>query len=187
MIKKIVFILFSLALLVYMLLPGTNSILNFQALPHSVKSSLSGDTYQIPNISAFFSNNYRDVVIPFYKSLYGKKNPFFIPPIELNYPPEDAYKAIKDQTQSTYLEEFVYPLRDSVFVNGLEPFTKDGTERYWGAGKFLADDGNSYYTKVTLRYYPSSVVVRLLVWVGIVSSSYFLAKLSKEVLSFKNA
>ena len=55
---KIVLIVSSLLLLIYMLLPGADSITDFPALPDSIKSNLEGDTIQVPNVSAYFSNNY---------------------------------------------------------------------------------------------------------------------------------
>ena len=169
-------------MLAYLLWPvSPQRVSDFADLPNSNKSTLSGDTVQVPNVAGFFSNNYRRVVIPFYINqyvdLYGVK----VRPLRLNYPPEFAYTAIKDQTQSTYLEELVYPLRDSLFINGLEPF-KEGTQekRYTSAEPFYVDD--IYQTKVTLRYYPSNVYIRFIVWVGLLMSIYLLYRLSQKVI-----
>ena len=71
---KTVFIVFSFLLLVYMIWPGPANISDFKALPNSTKSTLEGDTIQIPNVTAFFSDNYRDFVIPFYKKNYQVKH-----------------------------------------------------------------------------------------------------------------
>ncbi|MCL5409227.1 MAG: hypothetical protein M1607_00020 [Patescibacteria group bacterium] len=163
---KIIFGLLSLLLLVYMLVPGPSSINDYPALPNAFQSTLSGDTWQVPNVKAYFSDNYRDFVVPFYQQAYQQDSWLPLPPFRLNYPPEFAYTAIKDQTQSTYLEELVYPLKGSLFVNGLEPLYEDGTPKYWGAIKFV-EGGQEYATKVTLRYYPSPWWARMSVWLGI--------------------
>lgn len=164
-----------------MIIPGPKSIKDFPALPDSTKSTLEGDTIQVPNVSAYFSNNYRRFVIPFYLELFTKKTllPFY--PLRLNYPPEFAFTAIKDQTHSTYLEELVYPLRDSLFINGLEPFEENGEPKYLGASLFGVG-GINYQTKVTLRYYPSSILVKIIVWLGINISAVYIYKLARRVL-----
>jgi hypothetical protein len=177
---KIFFAFFSILLLVYLLMPGPSSVNNFPPLPNSAKSTLSGDTWQVPNISAYFSNNYRDFASNFYKESY-KQNTFLpFSPFKINHPPEHAFTAIKDQTHSTYLEEFYYPLRDSLYVNGLEPYEK-GQPRYNGATKF-EEEGGVWETKVTLRYYPSSIIIRLIIWFGILISIVSLWRLSKRVI-----
>ena len=76
---------------------------------------------------------------------------------------------IKKHTDSTYLEELAYPLRDSLYVNGFEPFYEDGTPKFWGSIK-LNEGKNLWYTKTTLRYYPSKTVSKIIVWLGIISS-----------------
>lgn len=184
-IRKI-FKVFSIGLLIYMIWPGPGKIDQFGPLPNSVKSTLEGDTIQIPNVSAYFSDNYRDFVVPFYQNKYWVVTLLPFPPYRLNYAPEYSWTVIKKHTDSTYLEELVYPLRGSLYVNGLEPFTPSGEPRWWGAGEFQ-EGGKATETKVTLRYYPSSVFVRFIVWVGIVSSIFFLYKLSKRIIFNKYA
>lgn len=180
--SKYVLVVFSLLLLIYLILPGPSSVENFPPLSDSLRSTLSGDTWQVPNVIGYFSDNYRDYVTPFYKESYQQQTLFPFLPLRLNYPPEFAFTAIKDQTQSTYLEEFVYPLRDSLFVNGLEPFYPDGQSKYWGAIKFI-EDGKSYDTKTTIRFYPSSLWTRVVVWFGITLSICMLWKLSRKVIN----
>lgn len=178
---KIIFCIFSLLFLVYLLLPEPSSIADFSPLPNSVKSKLAGDTTQLPNVAAYFSNNYRPFVVNFYKNAYSEKTKFFLPPLKLNYPPEFAFTAIKDQTQSTYLEEYYYPLKGSIFVNGLEPFYEDGKPKFMGSTPFSAD-GKNYYTKVTLRYYPASLWSKLVTWAGLNISLVLLWKLSRRII-----
>lgn len=164
-----------------MIWPGPSQISDFPALPSSDKSKLEGDTIQIPNVSAYFSNNFREFVVPYYLTNYQKLSWLPFPPIKLNHPPEFSWITIKKHTDSTYLEEMVYPLRDSLFVNGLEPFTKDLQPRWWGATKFEAD-GNLWSTKTTLRFYPSSPWIRILVWFGIIVSTLLIFKLGKKII-----
>lgn len=184
MIKKILwacYAIFSLAFLIYLLVPGPTSIKDFPALPNAVKSTLTGDTIQIPNVAAYFSDNFRDLAVPFFLRNYQSKTRFFFPPLRLNHPPEDAFAFIKDQTQSTYLEELTYPFRDSLFVNGLEPVGENGLPRYWGGDKFEVD-GKGFSTKVTLRYYPSSLIYRITTWLGINLAVFFLVATSERIL-----
>lgn len=179
---KIIFITFSLLLLVYMLWPGPSKISDFKALPNSDKSDLAGDTWQIPNVSAYFSNNFRDFVIPFYRSIYWNNTSLPFPPMRLNYPPEFSWNVIKRHTDSTYLEELVYPLRDSLYINGFEPFYSDSTPRFWGSVQFDTL-GHKWDTKVTLRFYSSPLWVRFVVWLGIILSIIYLYKLSRKVIT----
>lgn len=178
---KISFIIFSTLLFIYMIWPGSNSISNIPPLPDSDKSTLEGDTIQISNVSAYFSNNFREFVIPYYSDSYQRLSKFPFPPLRLNHPPQYSWIAIKKHTDSTYIEELVYPLRDSLYVNGLEPFYENEDPKWWGATKFEIGN-NVYFTKVTLRFYPSSVWVKLVVWIGIVVSIIMLHSLGKKIL-----
>lgn len=178
---KPLFIIFSLLLLIYMLWPGPSRISDFQPLPNSDKSQLEGDTIQIPNVAGYFSNNFRDLVVSFYFSNYQTLTRLPFPPLRLNHPPEYSWQVIKKHTDSTYLEELIYPLRDSLYVNGFEPFGPDGQSKFWGSKKFEVS-GHNWYTKATLRFYPSKVTVRFIVWLGIVTSIYLLTKLGRRIL-----
>lgn len=178
---KYLYISFSLILLLYMLWPGPTRISDFKPLPDSYKSQLEGDTIQIPNVAGFFSNNYRSFVVPFYSQNYQEDMHFPLPPIRLNHPPEYSWIAIKKHTDSTYLEELIYPLRDSLYVNGLEPFNPDKTPKFWGAIPFEVG-GKLWDTKTTLRFYPSSPWVKFLVWAGISSSMLLLYRLGRRIL-----
>lgn len=179
---KYIFVGFALLLLIYLLIPGPTSIANFSPLPNSSKSTLEGDTIQVPNVAGYFTDYFRSFTTNFYRTNFHKQ--VFLPflPLRLNYPPEFAYTAIKDQTRSTYLEEYVYPLRDSLYVNGYEPFYENGKPKFYGSVK--ADEANNiYYNKVTLRYYPSSYLVRIAVWLGILISIFLIWRSLKKVFS----
>lgn len=175
------FIIFSLLLLVYMLWPGPNSVTDFSPLPNSEKSSLSGDTWQVPDVSGYFSDNYRGFVISYYLKMYQKLSLSPLPPIRINYPPEFAFTAIKKYTDSTFLEELVYPLRDSLYINGFEPFYQDGKPKFWGSIQFQPTD-RRWYTKVTVRFYPSPVWARLITWLGIIVSVAGIYKITRKIV-----
>ncbi len=172
--------------LIYLLVPGPNSITQLPQLPNSLKSKEPGDTFQNPNNSAYFSKYYRSFVTSYYKSAFEKLNGFnnFLPSVKLNHPPEEAFQYIRDQQQSTYLEEFLYPFRDSLYVNGYEPYNQKGKPFYPGINRIIVN-GKYFDTKTTLRLYHSKeqnrVIVYILMWVGILA----LLKLSKKAIQSK--
>ncbi len=171
MIKKIIITTLFLVGLLYMILPGPTSVSSFSALPNSLKSDEPGDTYQVSNIVAYFSQFKRAEITKFYQENYRKISwvGFLFPPISLNYPPEYAKQYVKNEQKGTFLEEYVYPLRESVFVNGYEPAVEDemrGKHRSF-IGDHINIKDNFYVSKTTLRFYPSGVFERLLVFMGI--------------------
>lgn len=172
--------------LVYLLWPGPTSIGDVSALPDSVKSTEPGDTTQVTNVAAYFSNMRRKEVTSFYYQEFSYLTIFGIPipPIKLNRPPEEAYTYIRDQQASTYLEEYIYPPRDSIYVNGFEPFNELGKPYKLGATDIFID-GVFYDTKTTIRYYGSSMVWRLIVYLGIWVGGYFSYLTIKEILRKK--
>lgn len=178
---KILFYIFAGTLFIYILWPEPTKISQFRPLPDSVKSTLAGDSVQIPNVSAYFSNNFRDFVIPFYLKNYLKLFNLPFPALKINHPPEYSWKVIKNPTDTTYLEEFVYPLKNSLYVNGFETHRSDGSLVFYGAPP-LTEDGKVWYTKVTLRLFTSNVFIRLIVWLEIIVSVVLIYKLSKEVI-----
>ncbi len=182
-IRNLIFLVLSALLLIYLLLPGPTSIADFPALPNSAKSTLSGDTTELPNVVGYFSNNYRNFTTNYYRQAFQKTTLFPFLPFTLNYPPEFAFTAIKDQTHSTFLEEYYYPFRESLFINGEEPFLEDGRVRdnYKGAALF-EESGGEYQTKIVLRYYPSSIPVRLITWFGICVSIFLLWVMFKRII-----
>lgn len=174
------FTIFSALLLIYMIWPGPSKISDFKPLPNSDKSKLEGDTIQIPNVAGYFSDNFREFVVPFYLKDFQNLNHFLFPPLRLNHPPEYSWTAIKKHTDSTYLEELIYPLRSSLYVNGFEPFYSDGIPKFWGSVKFEVE-GQSWFTKTTLRFYPANLLVRIAVWLGIVVSIFWLYKVGRKI------
>lgn len=185
--RKIVLIVLFLMGIIYLVLPGPQSVGDIPQLSESLKSKEPGDTTQVPNISAYFSNQRREDVTNFYheKFSYLSFLGIKIPAISLNHPPEEAYTYIRDQQASTYLEQYTYPLRDSLFVNGFEPFDINGKSYKRGATSIFIE-GNYYDSKTNIRYYGSSVFMRVFIYIGIWLSFIFLWKLSKELLVNKN-
>lgn len=177
--------------LVYILIPGPSSINDFSALPNSTKSTEPGDTYQNPNIAAYFSDFDRVGITNFYindfKSLYLFG--FLIPPLRLNYPPEDANTFVKDQISTTFLEEYIYPLKGSIFVAGWEPVIynniKNRPHTFVGDHIQLFGAGRYYNSKTTLRFYPAPLWARVIVYLGIWGSILGLWFLSKKVFNWR--
>ena len=187
--KKILIALFLLGL-VYILVPGPSSIEDFPPIPNSLKSDEPGDTVQVPNVAAYFSDYDRPQITKFYKEAYQKSFLFggFIPPVTLNYPPIAAYQYVRDLLQlSTFLEEYVYPLKGSVFINGYE-------QSVWRHikglppkenGDFMQIKGQFFNSKTTIRYYPAMWHVSLIVYVGTWISAVVFFRLLRKTLREK--
>ena len=80
------------------------------------------------------------------------------------------------------MEEITYPLRSSLFVNGLEPLDEETKEKRYVGAVVFKEDGVEYETKATLRYYSYPYWARFVVWAGIVLSIMILWKVTKLVL-----
>ena len=130
-------------------------------LANSIRSDLPGDTTQLKNVSAYFTNLSRTEVITFYKANFN--GPFRI---QLNHPPEKAKEIIVDTIQSYYLEEFILPFKQSIFINGYDwqndVFTKPEKRI---ANKMIYKD-IEYQTKVTIKVFPTSIFQRLFGFFG---------------------
>ncbi len=173
--------------LIYLLLPVSyNSINDFPPLPNSRKSDEPGDTTQNPNNSAYYSYLRRSDITSFYKKYYEQLSifGFKIPAVKLNHPPEYAYQYVKDQTVSTFLEEYTYPFRDSIFVNGYEPkvWHKIRKEENGFYTDTIHINGNFYDSKTTLRYYPSHSASRVIVYTATWIFIFLLFKVFKSSL-----
>ena len=156
MIKKILivlFCLFNIFAIVYLISPTPN----FPDLANSIKSDLPGDTVQIENVSAYYTNMTRTEVMNFYKAYYS--GPFRI---IINHPPEKAQELIVNTLQSYYFEEFILPFKESLYINGFEwennVFTKPENRDQFK----IIYKGKEYKSKVTLRVYPTSIPKRII-------------------------
>lgn len=85
----------------------------------------------------------------------------------LNYPPEEAQTIIRDQTKSTFLEEIVHPLRESVYINGFEP-----TDAQYA----IVIKGTPWRQKVIVRYVSSGLFIRLGVVILSGLATFFILK-----------
>lgn len=158
MVKKIliaIFVLFNALSLTYLLIP--TPIL--KPLPNSARSNEPGDTIQLKNVSAYYTNLSRTEVINFYKSVYT--SPIII---RLNHPPELSKTIIKDTIQSYYLEELSIPFKESLYINGYEWENDVFTKPEKRIKNKLFFEGKEYRSKITLKIIPTSVFTRIFVF-----------------------
>lgn len=136
--------------LVYLLIPTPPFP---EPLTDSPQSQEPGDVLDLENRRAYFTDNQRAEIISHYQVEMQHRTPWkWIPSYRLNYPPEEALWYVYDPLKSSYLEEVVFPFRESLYINGYEP--KDGQDA-------IAFEGKPYVTKVTLKYYRSPVIARV--------------------------
>lgn len=183
MAKKILLallLIFNLFALLYLISPAPS----IPPLPYSALSNEPGDTIQISNVTAYYTNLTRTEVINFYKANY---NGAFR--IILNHPPEKARDIIRDTIQSYYLQEFVLPFKDSLYVNGYEWENDVFTKPEKRIKNKLIFNGKEYKAKITLRHFPTSIPQRLLsfyfiqgviILSVIIYSSYLLKKKNEK-------
>lgn len=142
-IAKIAFVLFGIALLIYLAWPAP---LFPKTLWDFVSSTEPADK-ETPLRRGYFTNLTREQLMSHYTKEFGWGE-------RLNYPPEEAQTIIRDQTKATFLEEIVHPMRESIFIAGnvLGP----------GKGTFEAD-GKQFTQKVIVKYVSSNVFIRILI------------------------
>ena len=80
-----------------------------------------------------------------------------MPTLLLNYPPENAQTVIRDQTGSTYLQEYSHPFRESLYINGNETPPENLVPQYYV-------DGKPWDQKIIIKYVPSNLIVRELIF-----------------------
>ena len=156
MIKKIListFVIFNLFAVLYLISP----IPNLPDLPNSIKSDLPGDTVQISNVSAYYTNMTRTEVMNFYKAYYS--GPFRV---NLNHPPEKAKEIIVNTIQSYYFEEFVLPFKESLYVNGFEWENDVFTKPENRSKNKLIYQNKEYKAKITIRRFPTTIPNRFI-------------------------
>jgi hypothetical protein len=130
-----------------------------------IDSVQSGEPADIETLlrRGYYTNLSRVEVINHYKKEFN--NGFNVYTPRLNYPPEDAPLLIRDQTKSTFLEEIVHPLRESIYINGFEPKTEEYAQYYKGI---------RYNQKIIVRYVPSPVWIRIVILLLSATTSYYL-------------
>ncbi len=156
--------------LVYLTLPSPA----YPDLSNAMRSQEAGDTWQNPDQKGYYTNLTRPEVLGQLQSKFQVKIfGWAIPSYRLNYRPEEAATIIRDQLDSYYLEEIVYPFRESLFVNGWEP---TNSPRFVGQAKMkipnISFEGTPYLSKVTLKPVRSNVFARVAIWTLIFPCTY---------------
>jgi hypothetical protein len=179
MIKKILIALlclFNIFAITYLISP----IPTLPDLVNSAKSDEPGDTVQLKNVSAYYTNMTRTEVMNFYKTYYS--GPFRI---IINHPPEKSKEIIRDTTQSYYLEEFILPFKESLYINGFEwendVFTKPENRV---KNKLLFKE-KEYKAKITIKTFPTSKPKRILAFLFTESAIIFSFYIYKSFLKKK--
>lgn len=154
-----VYFILSLFFIIYLILPGPKFP---EPLPDALKSTEGADI-ETPLRRGYFTNATRDEVMEHYFARFQTKylGNIFIPTYRLNYPPEESGTLIRDQTHSTFLEEIVHPLRESLYISGYEPKN---------TGEVLTVGGLPWRQKVIVKYVPSSLIIRIIVSLLIIVS-----------------
>ena len=169
---------------IYLVLPSPQ----YPDLTGGVRSDEPGDTWQHPDQKGFYANEDRATILKDIQSQYVIKiGNFSLPNFRLNYQPEEARIYVRDLLESYYLEEIIYPFRESIFVNGWEP---KKSPRY--AKVLLAKDipeislhGIAYNSKITLKQTHSPAWARILVWTLTFPAAYIVYLSAKKSL-FQN-
>jgi len=151
----------------YLVLPGP--ALPPPDLPESLKSVEPGDTIQLTNVSAYYTQKGRQEVIGFYRDYFSRSDlaNFPLPAYRLNHPPEYARQVFVNTKTSYYIEEVVQPFRSSLFINGFEWEKDVFTPPSRRVKNKMVVGGETWASKVSLRWYPSRWATRLAIfWAG---------------------
>lgn len=149
----------------YLLLPGVGMP---PPLPNSPQSQEPGDVKDLAHYQAFYTDLSRAEIMDYYQQQFKLRlGPLVVPNYRLNYPPEEARWYVNWPLHTSYLEEVVYPLRESLFINGFSPKPDEGR---------LAINGQEYTTKVTVRYYTSKPWLRLAIGLTSLLFWWYLAR-----------
>lgn len=153
---KFVYILFSGIFLIYLALPAQSFP---EKLPQSIQSTEPADLESVYRKS-YFTDHDRSEIMAHYFNEY-RKDVFTLPYLtyKLNYPPEEAQILIRDQTRSSFLEEIVHPLHQSIYINGYQP--KDNKD-------IIFVEGKNWQHKVTVKYVSSALFVRIVIGISII-------------------
>lgn len=153
-------------------------------LSDSFRSTEPGDTYQHPDQKAFYTDKYRNQALNELQSQWSVLNVPFLD-YRLNYPPEEVSVLVREQLYSSYLEEVVHPLRESLFINGWEPKNSPKYSYLPPEDKpTIITEGIPYNSKVTIRPVYSPLWVRLFVWTLIFPASFLVYISLKKSLNY---
>lgn len=150
-----IYIGFSILFLYYLYLPSLELP---PPLPGSAKSREPADlafTYR----PAYFTHSNRQQTMDHYTSHFSLVffDDFRLKGYRLNYPPEEVSIWVRPHVYSSYLEEIVYPFRESLFINGFRP--TQAKDAIW-------HDGVNYDEKIILKHVTSSVYVRIILGIS---------------------
>ncbi len=153
------------------------------ALADAARSDEPGDTVQHPDQSAYYTH--RDNRPEILGELQKKFNlPIFgWLSYRLNYRPEEVGETVRDQLRSYYLEEVIHPLRESLFINVLDPDKTPMIDDEKREQAKMYFKGVYYPIKVTLKPIYSGVLGRLLVWTTIFPAGFAVYLSLKNSLS----
>lgn len=145
-------------------------------LANDLQSDEPGDTWQHPDQKAFFTDLNRSMVMADLQNKFSVRlQNFVFPSYRLNYRPENVGTLVRDQLRSYYLEEIVYPMRESLFVSGWEPRNSPIYKGYFDKDKpKIIIGGREYLSKVTLRPVRSHPSSRILVWTLCFPAAYLI-------------
>lgn len=135
----------------YVVLPNYNFP---QMLPDSIQSFEPADI-ETPLRRGYYTNMTRGEVLDWYKKQFEKSSIGNIPmpTYLLNYPPEESQTIIRDQARSTFLQQIVHPMRETIFINGYEPAPTDDANK-------IVVEGKKYRQKIIVRFVPTSLFIR---------------------------
>lgn len=161
----IIIFVFNLFCITYLITPTPT----LKPLPNSVLSNLPGDTTQLNNVTGYYTNLSRTEVMNFYSAIYT--SPFLI---RLNHPPEKAKEIFRDTMQSYYIEEFIIPFKESLFVNGFEWEKDVFTKPEKRISNKLTYNNITYPSKINTKLYTTSIYIRLFVLLLTQASIYLI-------------
>ena len=171
-----IYIIFSFLFLIYLAIPN----INFPNQILDSRTSYEPADTETTLRKGYFTDFSRGEVLTHYKNefvlnIFGYK----LKPLELNYPPEEAQTLIRDQTRSTFLEELVFPFRESIYINGFEP--KEDKDA-------IVVDGVRYRQKIIVKSVSSNVYVRFIIGIAtIVFVGFYLLNLSLVINKVKKS
>lgn len=180
MLKRIITILFAIFYVVgaiYLALPNYTFP---DPPPDSIQSQEPADL-ESPLRRGYFTNFTREEALLWYGEQFNHSTfmEMSLPTLLLNYPPENAQTLIRDQTSSTFLQEFVHPFRESEYINGFEPAKKGDSPA------FTVED-KSWTLKIIVRQVPSNLWVREVIFLLSCGAMIVLYKAFEKSFRIKN-
>ncbi|HEY5601306.1 MAG TPA: hypothetical protein VIK81_04455 [Patescibacteria group bacterium] len=167
----------------YLLLPTPK----ISGLPNSFQSIEPGDTVEIPGVSAYYTDILRDDVLNYYKKQI-KTTPFLnlpLPFVLLNHPIQYGRLGgyFSDQLKTTYIQEYVHPLRGQLLINGFgakDSFALKAIQTPATFDYFFINN-QKWESKVTIKYVDSNPIVRVVIFSLTFAGFIFVYKLFKRI------